>query len=64
MNTWVKSSYSDRDGANCVEWAPASATSGIIPLRDSKRPTGPLLHIPASAFADLVSAIKGGAFSA
>ncbi|MGI5340882.1 DUF397 domain-containing protein [Streptomyces sp. CA-181903] len=63
MDTWVKSSYSDRDGTNCVEWAPNSATSGVIPVRDSKRPTGPTLHIPANAFADLVSAIKGGALS-
>ncbi|MER5780124.1 DUF397 domain-containing protein [Streptomyces mobaraensis] len=64
MNTWVKSSYSDRDGTDCVEWAPASAPSGAIPIRDSKRPTGPILRVPATAFAGLVSAIKGGAFSA
>ncbi|EMF02089.1 DUF397 domain-containing protein [Streptomyces mobaraensis NBRC 13819 = DSM 40847] len=60
---WFKSSHSN-NGGNCVEWAPAVAVSGIVPLRDSKRPTGPLLNIPASAFADLISAVKGGVFTA
>ncbi|MGK5638352.1 DUF397 domain-containing protein [Streptomyces sp. URMC 126] len=64
MDTWVKSSYSDRDGTDCVEWAPASATHGTIPVRDSKRPAGPILHVPTDAFACLVTAIKGGTLNA
>ncbi|WP_329021472.1 DUF397 domain-containing protein [Streptomyces sp. NBC_00690] len=52
---WVKSSYSD-NGGQCVEWAPdhVSAT-GIVPVRDSKRPSGPVLMISTNAFAGLVS---------
>ncbi|KAB7849297.1 DUF397 domain-containing protein [Streptomyces mobaraensis] len=58
---WIKSSYSGNGGGTCVEWAPAHAPSGTIPVRDSKRPTGPILHLPTTAFADLVSALKDGA---
>ncbi|MBZ4323720.1 DUF397 domain-containing protein [Streptomyces huiliensis] len=60
---WLKSSHSNNGGA-CVEWAPAVAVSGLIPLRDSKRPAGPVLAVPVAAFADLISAVKGGAFNA
>ncbi|MBC2875530.1 MULTISPECIES: DUF397 domain-containing protein [Streptomyces] len=60
---WIKSSHSNNGGA-CVECAPAVTASGIVPLRDSKRPTGPVLNIPAAAFADLISAVKGGVFNA
>ncbi|MBZ4323896.1 DUF397 domain-containing protein [Streptomyces sp. SCA2-4] len=58
---WVKSSYSGNGGGTCVEWAPAHAPSGTIPVRDSKRPAGPILHLSTTAFADLVSALKDGA---
>jgi hypothetical protein len=52
---WVKSSYSGNGGA-CVEWAPArAATTGIVPVRDSKRPDGPALMVSRSAFAGLVA---------
>ncbi|MER6916903.1 DUF397 domain-containing protein [Streptomyces sp. NPDC000594] len=52
---WIKSSYSDNGGV-CVEWAPAHASAtGIVPVRDSKRPTGPLLMVSAEAFAGLVT---------
>ncbi|WP_223766662.1 DUF397 domain-containing protein [Streptomyces huiliensis] len=64
MDAWVKSSYSGRDGTDCVEWAPASGASGAIPVRDSKRPTGPMLRIPANAFASLVTAIKNDTLNA
>ncbi|MGW3451247.1 DUF397 domain-containing protein [Streptomyces sp. NPDC001076] len=33
--TWRKSSYSNNDGADCVELA--EAVPGVIPVRDSKR---------------------------
>ncbi|MGW4201127.1 DUF397 domain-containing protein [Streptomyces sp. NPDC004726] len=52
---WVKSSYSGQ-GGTCVEWAPAYASAtGIVPVRDSKRPTGPVLMVPQDAFAGLVT---------
>jgi hypothetical protein len=53
---WVKSSYSVDNGGACVEWAPAhAATTGIVPVRDSKRPDGPALMVSRSAFAGLVA---------
>ncbi|MEU5400657.1 DUF397 domain-containing protein [Streptomyces sp. NPDC005963] len=52
---WVKSSHSN-NGGTCVEWAPAKAMStGVVPVRDSKRPNGPVLMVSASAFAGLVT---------
>ncbi|MFI0738826.1 hypothetical protein ACH4PU_12190 [Streptomyces sp. NPDC021100] len=30
MNTWLKSSSSDRDGTDRVEWAPAAAGSRLV----------------------------------
>jgi hypothetical protein len=59
---WVKSSYSD-NGGSCVEWAPHTATTtGIVPVRDSKNTTGPVLSIPAAAFSTFVTGIKAGDF--
>ncbi|MET8830480.1 DUF397 domain-containing protein [Streptomyces sp. NPDC004610] len=53
---WAKSSYSVDNGGACVEWAPDSATaSGIVPVRDSKNPHGPVLNLSLSAFAGLVA---------
>ncbi|MEO3977605.1 DUF397 domain-containing protein [Streptomyces sp. CAU 1734] len=52
---WIKSSHSG-SGGSCVEWAPgyASAT-GVVPVRDSKRPGGPALMVSPTAFAGLVA---------
>ncbi|MEU9609678.1 DUF397 domain-containing protein [Streptomyces sp. NPDC048057] len=58
---WVKSSYSDPNGGNCVEWAPAHASAtDVVPVRDSKVPAGPVLRVPATAFAAFVAGIKDG----
>ncbi|MFE5851802.1 DUF397 domain-containing protein [Streptomyces sp. NPDC056500] len=52
---WSKSSYSD-NGGNCVEWSPSHASAtGIVPVRDSKRPSGPVLMVSTDAFAGLIS---------
>ncbi|MFJ2116724.1 DUF397 domain-containing protein [Streptomyces sp. NPDC087850] len=60
---WVKSSYSD-NGGTCVEWAPAYASAtGVVPVRDSKNPTGPSLNVPADAFTSFVTGIKTGPFA-
>ncbi|MGW1276205.1 DUF397 domain-containing protein [Streptomyces tsukubensis] len=57
---WFTSSYSD-NGGNCVEVAANLAiTDGIIPVRDSKNPTGPALALPAKAFSTFVAGIKSG----
>ncbi|MGV9313817.1 DUF397 domain-containing protein [Streptomyces sp. NPDC003691] len=53
---WVKSSYSAPNGGECIEWAPEhAAATGIVPVRDSKQPHGPVLMVSADAFAGLVA---------
>ncbi|MET8376699.1 DUF397 domain-containing protein [Streptomyces microflavus] len=57
---WVKSSYSN-NGGSCVEWAPRTAsTTGLVPVRDSKNTTGPVLSIRAAAFSAFVTGVKAG----
>ncbi|WP_240979946.1 DUF397 domain-containing protein, partial [Streptomyces sp. HNM0574] len=34
---WIKSTYSDSQAGQCVEWAPEHASgSNVVPVRDSK----------------------------
>ncbi|MCX4488799.1 DUF397 domain-containing protein [Streptomyces anulatus] len=59
---WVKSSYSN-NGGSCVEWAPTTtATTGTVPVRDSKNPGGPALAVAAEAFTSFVAGVKAGGF--
>ncbi|MEV4333210.1 DUF397 domain-containing protein [Streptomyces sp. NPDC049597] len=53
---WLKSSYSDGSGGNCVEVA--TAHPGIVPVRDSKNPDGPRLVFPAAAWSAFVTNLK------
>ncbi len=58
-HAWVKSSYSGAEGGNCIEWSPTyAATSGVVPVRDSKMPGGPTLMLAPAAFAGLVEFAK------
>ncbi|WP_435842179.1 DUF397 domain-containing protein [Streptomyces cyaneofuscatus] len=41
-----------------------AATRGIVPLRDSKDPGGPVLTVPAAAFSAFVSGVRAGTFDA
>ncbi|MFE1963378.1 DUF397 domain-containing protein [Streptomyces sp. NPDC059479] len=60
---WFTSSYSD-NGGNCVEVAANLASArGVVPVRDSKNPSGPVLDIPAGAFASFVEGVKAGEFA-
>ncbi|MET9810626.1 DUF397 domain-containing protein [Streptomyces halstedii] len=60
---WFTSSYSDNGGA-CVEVAVNLAASrGVVPVRDSKRPGGPVLDVGAGAFAAFVAGVRGEALS-
>lgn len=44
---WVKSTYSNGDGGNCVEWSPTYAHAhNLVPIRDSKAPTSPTSPSP------------------
>ncbi|MFW6718752.1 DUF397 domain-containing protein [Streptomyces sp. MAR4 CNY-716] len=59
---WVKSSYSNGNGGDCVEWAPDFAATGIVPVRDSKDPDGPALTFTTDAWAAFISDVKTGTF--
>ncbi|MEV1077881.1 DUF397 domain-containing protein [Streptomyces sp. NPDC050211] len=54
--TWRKSSYSNPDGADCVEVA--DNLPGIIPVRDSKNPEGPVLAFPRDSWALFVDSLR------
>ncbi|AJT65385.1 hypothetical protein T261_3720 [Streptomyces lydicus] len=53
---WRKSSYSNPDGANCLEVR--DDLPGRVPVRDSKDPHGPALLFPAASWSSFVTAVK------
>ncbi|MCT2593062.1 DUF397 domain-containing protein [Streptomyces sp. N2-109] len=53
---WIKSSYS---GGNCIEVAPGFP--GVVPVRDSKVPCGPVVVFSGVSWASFVAGVKGGA---
>lgn len=60
---WRKSSYSQGNGGECVEWAPTHVTAtGGVPVRDSKDPHGPALAFSPDAWSDFITAVKSGRF--
>ncbi|WP_254878584.1 DUF397 domain-containing protein [Streptomyces sp. NA04227] len=59
---WRKSSYSNGSGGNCVEVA--DKVPGLVPVRDSKNPSGPALVVTALAWSPFVTALKSGQFEA
>lgn len=52
---WRKSSYSNGDGADCVEVA--DGLPGLVPVRDSKTPQGPALIFPVEAWSAFVGVL-------
>ncbi|WP_329580250.1 DUF397 domain-containing protein [Kitasatospora sp. NBC_01250] len=56
---WIKSRHSG-NGGNCIEVAPNFP--GLVPVRDSKNPTGPALAFPTTSFAAFLARIKDGEF--
>ncbi|MEU5010392.1 DUF397 domain-containing protein [Streptomyces sp. NPDC021749] len=59
---WAKSSYSGDNGGNCIEVAPG--IPGVVPVRDSKDPHGPVLLFPAGGWGSFLAAVKDEAFRA
>ncbi|MFH8406740.1 DUF397 domain-containing protein [Streptomyces sp. NPDC018019] len=58
---WFKSSYSN-NGGQCIEVAADLAAShGLVPVRDSKDPNGPVMTLSTGAFADLVEFARNSA---
>ncbi|MFF5545903.1 DUF397 domain-containing protein [Streptomyces olivaceoviridis] len=53
---WVKSSYSNAGGGDCVEVA--RNIPNLIPVRDSKSPHGPVLLLPPTAWTPFIAALK------
>ncbi|MFE3940688.1 DUF397 domain-containing protein [Streptomyces sp. NPDC059118] len=59
---WYKSSYSN-NGGNCIEVAAnLAAPLGVVPVRDSKNPGGPVLNTSAASFTAFVTSVKSGHF--
>ncbi|WP_051871763.1 DUF397 domain-containing protein [Streptomyces sclerotialus] len=50
---WRRSSYSNTQGGECVEVA--DGFPGVVPVRDSKRPDGPVLVCGAEAWRAFVA---------
>ncbi|MEV0847867.1 DUF397 domain-containing protein [Streptomyces sp. NPDC049954] len=58
---WFKSSYSE-NGGQCVEVAAnLVASRGVVPVRDSKKPGGPVLTVAAEVFSSFVAGVKSAA---
>ncbi|MER7413064.1 DUF397 domain-containing protein [Streptomyces cacaoi] len=56
---WVRSSYSDGTGGQCVEWAPGLVcVVGVVPVRDSKDGERGTLGFSTGAWAAFVGGVK------
>ena len=56
---WRKSSYSGNGGANCVEVA--SGRPGVVAVRDSKNPDGPVLSFSPNEWVRFISRLRATA---
>lgn len=54
--TWRRSSYSNANGGNCVEVS--EDFPGIVPVRDSKTPHGPVIVVPTAVWDTFVDSLK------
>ncbi|MFI6007981.1 DUF397 domain-containing protein [Streptomyces sp. NPDC051243] len=55
---WRKSSYSAGGGTNCVEVA--DSYLGIVPVRDSKLPDGPVVVFGSAPWASFLRTLRAG----
>ncbi|MEU2070551.1 DUF397 domain-containing protein [Streptomyces anulatus] len=53
---WRSSSYSNSNGGECVQVS--DDFPGLVPVRDSKNPTGPALVLRAAAWDAFISSVK------
>ncbi|WP_368733142.1 DUF397 domain-containing protein [Streptomyces alkaliphilus] len=53
---WRKSTHSGNDNGNCLEVR--DDVPATVPVRDSKRPEGPVVNVPAVAWADFIDHLK------
>lgn len=54
---WRKSSRSGTDNGNCVEVA--TNIPGLVAVRDSKDPNGPMLSVSPAEWRDFLATIQG-----
>ena len=57
---WRKASYSTNNGGACVEIA--ANLPGVVAVRDSKDPDGPVLGFSPRVWAAFTSGMKAGEF--
>jgi hypothetical protein len=55
---WLKSSYSGNGGSDCVEVA--RNLPGIVAVRDSKDPHGPVLTIESAGWREFITGMRAG----
>ncbi|UGY92089.1 DUF397 domain-containing protein [Streptomyces gobiensis] len=53
---WRKSTYSGVNNGDCLEVA--DDFPGVVPVRDSKRPGGPVLVVPAASWAAFIEHVR------
>lgn len=53
---WRSSSHSNSNGGECVQVS--DDFPGLVPVRDSKNPTGPALVLRAAAWDAFVASVK------
>ncbi|WP_409057620.1 DUF397 domain-containing protein [Streptomyces sp. SYP-A7185] len=53
---WRKSSHSNGEGGSCVEVA--DGVPGVVPVRDSKVPGGPVLWVHAESWSAFVAGVR------
>ncbi|MGA5419226.1 DUF397 domain-containing protein [Streptomyces lavendulocolor] len=55
---WRKSTHSNGEGGNCLEVR--DDLPGVVPVRDSKNPAGPVLVVTAPAWRAFVEGVSAG----
>ena len=59
---WRKSSYSGNGGGDCVEVA--RNLPGVVAVRDSKNPDGPILTVSRDEWASFITRVRSTALGA
>lgn len=54
--SWRKSTYSDGGGGDCLEVA--DYFPGVVPVRDSKMPAGPVIFVGNAAWSAFVQHVR------
>jgi len=57
---WRKATYSTTNGGGCVEVA--TNLPGVVAVRDSKDPAGPVLEFTAEEWLAFISGVRAGEF--